>query len=111
MPSGFGAKAGMMPNPAGRRSNPGRECPVGQPFRETDINQTINLSAAGRRATRPGTNPAYASRNGIPNALISSRDSSSLRPLMQMVMSIPCVKFTLSGSISGNTSCSDRPML
>ena len=109
MLSGFGAGACR---PAGRRSDPGRGCiPAGQPFRESDINQTTTLSASVNPTSRPGPNLAYASRNGIPNAFISSRDSSSLRPLMQMVMSIPCVKLTLSGSISGNTSCSDNPML
>src|SRR5262245_25887249 len=50
------------------------------------------------------------SRNGMPNERRSSRASSSLRVLVTMVMSIPCVKLTLSGSTSGKINCSVTPI-
>src|SRR5581483_3630121 len=53
----------------------------------------------------------YASRKGMPKSRRSSRASSSLLVLVTKVMSMPCVKVTLSGSISGKTSCSARPRL
>src|SRR5262249_41944041 len=53
----------------------------------------------------------YASRNGMPKRRSSSRASSSLLVLVTKVTSMPWVNVTLSGSISGNTICSDNPRL
>src|SRR5438270_7520529 len=52
---------------------------------------------------------SQTSRNGRPNDRNSSRASSSDFVLVTKVMSMPCVNVTLSASISGKTSCSDRP--
>src|SRR5207248_5244989 len=53
----------------------------------------------------------FSSRKGMPKFRSSSRASSSLFVLVTKVMSMPWVNVTLSGSISGNTICSDRPRL
>src|SRR5215831_667559 len=50
-------------------------------------------------------------RNGKLNAVSSARASSSLRALVQTVMSMPQVSVTLSKSISGNTVYSLMPRL
>src|SRR5207253_3368438 len=63
----------------------------------------------GRHKSPGPKSYAVASRNGMPNWRSSSRASSSLRVVVTIVTSIPCVKVTLSGSISGKTTCSERP--
>lgn len=45
----------------------------------------------------------------MPNSRSSSRASSSLRVLVTKVISIPWLKFSLSGSISGKMACSETP--
>src|SRR5204862_8176900 len=52
-----------------------------------------------------------STRNGIPKARSSSRASSLLSAEVMKAMFMPCVRVNLSGLISGNTSCSVRPML
>ena len=48
-------------------------------------------------------------QHGMPNIRSNSRASSSARVLVTMVMSIPWVNVTLSGSTSGKMSCSPTP--
>ena len=47
--------------------------------------------------------------NGIPNCFSNSRASASVSAVVTILISIPCVRFTLSGLISGKIVCSFNP--
>ncbi len=49
--------------------------------------------------------------NGMPSNVSSSRDSSLLEFVITIAMFMPCTRVNLSGLSSGNTNCSESPML
>jgi hypothetical protein len=53
----------------------------------------------------------FSLRIGTPKAFSNSRASSLLSVLVTTAMFMPWVRVNLSGLSSGNTSCSDSPML
>jgi len=76
--------------------------------RATQVLMSPGVHRAGRYAAAP---PSSSFFSGTPIARRSCLASSSVRAEVTIVMFIPCGRVNLSGLISGNTICSDRPRL
>src|SRR5512135_3507440 len=66
-------------------------------------------AGSGQRPPAAAPLPGWGWRKGMPKDRRSSRACSSLSVVVTIVMSIPCVCWIRSASISGKTTCSARP--
>lgn len=71
----------------------------------------FETGAVSMRSVQAAGASSVSRWNGNPNPRNNSRDSSSLFPLITIVMFIPWGRSSLSGFNSGNTYCSFRPRL